>query len=298
MFFSPPHDPRQQHEKAFFRGSLETKIFSAVFWPWFFRADVPDGHDETLCNIPGWQGLNWKKAYYTRVRGLIFASWQRFFRRLFREREHGKRLFFVTGKARFLSVTWKKRRHGLRGERKSGCTAEKTAGTGKDGNGETRREKAIQHNVMLPFTSEKQNITRKPLCLPHNILNGENLKRYCRRKEAEQRWVRFHWFECVRIITLYNRSNTENQQQKKVDWVLTVRFKPALVPFSLGGHWRSKVFLHRIELLSFYNEKILNGISLIMWVLLGETWCTKNPLRWQNRNIIFFSLANKKLSMI
>ena len=67
------------------------------------------------------------------------------------------------------------------------CFIRKAAGTGKDGNGETRREKAIQHNVMLPFTSEKQNITGKPLCLPHNILNGENLKRYCRRKEAEQR---------------------------------------------------------------------------------------------------------------
>jgi len=92
----------------------------------------------------------------------------------------------VTGKARFCRRD-KKRRHGLRDERKSGCATEKATGTEKNGNGETRREKAIQHNVMLPFTSEKQNITGKPLCLPHNILNGENLKRYCRRKEAELR---------------------------------------------------------------------------------------------------------------
>ena len=104
----------------------------------------------------------------------------------FREQERGKNIF-RDGKSALFVHDIKNRRHGLRGERKSGCTAEKAAGTGKDGNGETRREKAIQHNVMLPFTSEKQNITGKPLCLPHNILNGENLKRYCRRKEAEQR---------------------------------------------------------------------------------------------------------------
>ena len=84
-----------------------------------------------------------------------------------------EKAFFRNGKSALFVRDIKNRRHGLRGERKSGCTAEKTAGMGKDGNGETRREKAIQHNVMLPFTSEKQNITGKPLCLPHNILNGE-----------------------------------------------------------------------------------------------------------------------------
>ena len=98
-----------------------------------------------------------------------------------------EKAFFRNGKSALFVRDIKNRRHGLRGERKSGCTAEKTAGMGKDGNGETRREKAIQHNVMLPFTSERQNITGKPLCLPHNILNGEISRQYCRRKEAEQR---------------------------------------------------------------------------------------------------------------
>lgn len=45
---------------------------------------------------------------------------------------------------------------------------------------------------------------------------------------------------------------------------MTVRFKPALVPFSLGGHWRSKAFLHKIKLIPFYDEEILNEKSLIM----------------------------------
>ena len=84
-----------------------------------------------------------------------------------------KKAFFRDGKSALFVRDIKNRRHGLHGGRKSGCTAGKAAGTGKGGNGETRREKAIQHNVMLPFTSEKQNITEKPLCLPHNILNDE-----------------------------------------------------------------------------------------------------------------------------
>lgn len=127
-----------------------------------------------------------KSLLYARARADFCILTALFFAVFFGNGNAGKD-FFRDGKSALFVRDIKNRRHGLRGERKSGCTAEKAAGTGKDGNGETRREKAIQHNLMLPFTSEKQNITGKPLCLPHNILNGENLKRYCRRKEAEQR---------------------------------------------------------------------------------------------------------------
>ena len=197
----------------------------------------------------------WQKPTIRACEGWFLHPDGAFFAVFFGNGNTEKGFFSWREKRAFCPWREKKRRHGLRGERKSGCTAEKTAGTWKDGNGETRREKAIQHNVMLPFTSEKQNITRKPLCLPHNILNGKKLRRYCCRKEAEQRWMRFSWFEGTRMIGLYYRRNTENQRQKEAAWVLVAKCKIILLWLSLEEYWKSMEFLVEAKYFSTIMDK-------------------------------------------